>query len=190
MPFLVLQSSWLGLESWLLCSACLPGVSWLLCGSSSQCHGFVCSLLLWYFLVILTIFSSVTCCYMYYSQITHTKHKAKSKSMPRIVQSSRHTHPLYVFYHSKTLFKSVEDPITNQVTQSFALRGLWLRHDWKCPWKNTLHIIKIYSKSLFFSAESTLFYPITAITFHKLIFSTLLISDVLVFSIVNKIRML
>ena len=29
---------------WLLCLVCLPGVSRLLCGSSSQCHGFVCSL--------------------------------------------------------------------------------------------------------------------------------------------------
>ena len=27
---------------------CLPGVSWLLCDSSSRCHGFVCSLWLWY----------------------------------------------------------------------------------------------------------------------------------------------
>ena len=35
---------------------CLPGVSWLLCVSSSQCHGFVCSLILWHFLIILTIF--------------------------------------------------------------------------------------------------------------------------------------
>ena len=37
-----------------LCLVCLPGVSWLLCGSSSRCHGFVCSLWLWYFLIILT----------------------------------------------------------------------------------------------------------------------------------------
>ena len=29
-------------------------VSWLLCGSYSWCHGFVCSLWLWYFLIILT----------------------------------------------------------------------------------------------------------------------------------------
>ena len=34
--------------------SCLPCVSWLLCGSSSWCHGFVCSLWLWYFLIILT----------------------------------------------------------------------------------------------------------------------------------------
>ena len=33
-------------------------VSHMLCGSSSRCHGFVCSLLLWYFLIILTIFST------------------------------------------------------------------------------------------------------------------------------------
>ena len=50
---LVLQSSWWGRESWLLCLICLPGVSWWLSGSSSRCHGVVCSLWLWYFLIIL-----------------------------------------------------------------------------------------------------------------------------------------
>ena len=35
-------------EKWLLCFICLPGASWLLCGSSSWCHGLVCSLWLWY----------------------------------------------------------------------------------------------------------------------------------------------
>ena len=50
----VLQSSRWGRESWLLCFICLPGVSWLLCRSSLRCHGFVCSLWLWYFLIILT----------------------------------------------------------------------------------------------------------------------------------------
>ena len=45
-------------ESWLLCLVCLPGVSWLLCGYSSQCHGFVCSLWLWY---SLTIFGCHSC---------------------------------------------------------------------------------------------------------------------------------
>ena len=55
-----LQSSWWGRESWLLCLVCHPCVSWLLCGSSSRCHGFVCSLWLWYFLIKLTyIFFSV-----------------------------------------------------------------------------------------------------------------------------------
>ena len=54
MSILVCQSSWWGGESWLLCFVCLPGVSWLLCDSSSWCHGFVCSLWLWYFLIILT----------------------------------------------------------------------------------------------------------------------------------------
>ena len=57
MSILVLQSSWWGRESWLLCLICLPGVSWWLSGSSSRCHGVVCSLLLWYFLIYsLTIF--------------------------------------------------------------------------------------------------------------------------------------
>ena len=54
MSLLVLQSFWWGRESWLLCLVCLPGVSWLLCDSSSRCHGVVCSLWLWYFLIILT----------------------------------------------------------------------------------------------------------------------------------------
>ena len=36
---------------------CLPGISWLLCDSSSQCHWFVCSLWLWYFLIILPFFN-------------------------------------------------------------------------------------------------------------------------------------
>ena len=53
---LVLQSSWWGSESWLLCLNCLPGVSWWLSGSSSRCHGVVCSLWLWYFLIILTYY--------------------------------------------------------------------------------------------------------------------------------------
>ena len=53
---LVLQSSFWGRESWLLCLICLPGVSWWLDGSSSRCHGVVCGLWLWYFLIILTYF--------------------------------------------------------------------------------------------------------------------------------------
>ena len=56
MSVLVLQSSWWGRESWLLCLVCLPGVSWWLGGSSTRCQGVVCSLWLWYFLIILTIF--------------------------------------------------------------------------------------------------------------------------------------
>ena len=44
MSILVLQLSWWGRESWLLCLICLPGVSWWLSGSSSRCHGVVCSL--------------------------------------------------------------------------------------------------------------------------------------------------
>ena len=55
MSILVLQSSWWARESWLLCLVCLPGVSWLLCGSSLWWHWFLCSLWLWYFPIILTI---------------------------------------------------------------------------------------------------------------------------------------
>ena len=54
MSILVLISSWWGIESWLLLVVCLPDVSWLFCGSSSRYHGFVCSLWLWYFVIILT----------------------------------------------------------------------------------------------------------------------------------------
>ena len=52
-----MQSSWWGRESWLLCLNCLPGVWWWLSGSSSRCHGVVCGLWLWYFLIILTYYS-------------------------------------------------------------------------------------------------------------------------------------
>ena len=60
-------SSWMRRESWLLCLVCLPGVSWLLSGSSSRCHGFVCSWWLWYFLIILT--------YYFYIDLLHIKMK-------------------------------------------------------------------------------------------------------------------
>ena len=59
MFILVLQSSWWGRESWLLCLICLPGVSWWLSGSSSRCHGVVCGLWLWYLLTILTPSSQI-----------------------------------------------------------------------------------------------------------------------------------
>ena len=39
-------------ENWLLCLVCLRGGSWLLCDYSSQCHGLVCSLWVWYSLTI------------------------------------------------------------------------------------------------------------------------------------------
>ena len=39
MSILVLQSSWWGRESWLLCLICLPGVSWWLSGSSCGATG-------------------------------------------------------------------------------------------------------------------------------------------------------
>ena len=54
MSILVLQLSCWGRESWLLCLICLPGVSTWLSGTSSRCHGVVCNLWLWYFLIILT----------------------------------------------------------------------------------------------------------------------------------------
>ena len=59
MSILVLQSSWWGRERRLLCLICLPGVSWWLGSSSSRCHGVVCSLWLWYFLIILIYYFRV-----------------------------------------------------------------------------------------------------------------------------------
>ena len=58
MSFLVLQPSWRGRGSWLLCSYCLLDVLLLVmsCSSSARCHGLACSLFLWYFLVVLTYF--------------------------------------------------------------------------------------------------------------------------------------
>ena len=64
MSILLLQLSWWGRESWLLCLICLPGVSWWLSGSSSQCHGVVCGLWLWYFLIILTYYFCLWCLYI------------------------------------------------------------------------------------------------------------------------------
>ena len=53
---LVLQSSWRGRESCLLCLNCLSHVLLLLVfwGSSSRWRGFVCSVWVWYFMIILT----------------------------------------------------------------------------------------------------------------------------------------
>ena len=55
---LVLQSSWLGRESWLLCFNCLPDVLWLsvFSDSSSRCLGLDCGVWLWYLLIILIFF--------------------------------------------------------------------------------------------------------------------------------------
>ena len=47
----------MGKRERLLCLVWLSGVSWFFGGSSSRCHGFVCSLLLWHFLTILTYYS-------------------------------------------------------------------------------------------------------------------------------------
>ena len=58
MYFLVLQLYWRGRESCLLCFNCLPYVMWLFvfCCSSSWCFVLVCSVWLWYFLIMLTYF--------------------------------------------------------------------------------------------------------------------------------------
>ena len=49
--FLDLPLSWCGREIWLLCFYCLSDVLLLLIfyGSSSWCHGLICSVWLWYF---------------------------------------------------------------------------------------------------------------------------------------------
>ena len=90
MSILVLQSSWWGRESWLLCLICLPGVSWWLSGSSSRCHGVVCGLWLWYFLIILTYYC--WCCQIYATLLLATFH-----SVTKLCK------PLYrALYHSQT----------------------------------------------------------------------------------------
>ena len=68
------SSRW-GRESWLLCLVCLPGVLWLLCGSSSRCHGFACSLWLWYFLIILAYNIWQEVFFIYYVYPIYTKEK-------------------------------------------------------------------------------------------------------------------
>ena len=72
--FVVLQSSWWGKrESWLLYLNCLPGVLWLLvlCDPFSRRLGLVCSVWLWYILIILTCFLktilvSILCWYVFH----------------------------------------------------------------------------------------------------------------------------
>ena len=69
-------------ESWLLCLICLPGVSWWLSGSSLRCHGVVCSLWLWYFLIILTIFAQFL---LFESKFDHLiTHVNESKPLRRV----------------------------------------------------------------------------------------------------------
>ena len=46
----------MGKRELVVCFVCLLGVSWLLRGSSSRYHGFVCSLWLWYILIIITYY--------------------------------------------------------------------------------------------------------------------------------------
>ena len=56
------QSSWWGREIWLLYFNCVPDILWLyvLRGFSSRCRVLVCSVWLWYFLIIRTyIFESL-----------------------------------------------------------------------------------------------------------------------------------
>ena len=84
MSIQVLQSSWWGRESWLLCLICLPGVLWWLSGSSSRCHGVVCSFWLWYFLIILSYYflKKNTFSQMAFIPLFHTGHE--SPESPRI----------------------------------------------------------------------------------------------------------
>ena len=67
---LVLQSSWR--ESWFALLS-LPGVLWWLSGSSSPCHRVVCSLWLWYFLIILTILLGVFFSFKFQKILLFTK---------------------------------------------------------------------------------------------------------------------
>ena len=89
MSILFLQSSWRGRESWLLCFYCLVLLLWVFCGSSSQCPGLVCSVWLWYFLIILTFWCSIwivfvlhclSYTYLYGSISTHKNMNTKLRS--------------------------------------------------------------------------------------------------------------
>ena len=90
-----------------------------------------------------TIIFNISMLVHVFFQTPHIIHMTKSQSMSRIVQNSP---PFYVICHSKTPFKCIEDPITNQITQSFVQRSLWLRHDGNCRLKKDCIYEKIYSK--------------------------------------------
>ena len=101
---LVLQSSWWGRESWLLCLICLPGVSWWLSGSSSRCHRVVCSLWLWHFLIILTYYFCYTCNLKFL--LTHflkTANIISTKVFIRTVRSSMVYTQMYLMFCRSSL---------------------------------------------------------------------------------------
>ena len=86
---LVLQWSWWGRESWLLCFNCLLDVLWLLvfCGSSSRCFGLICSVWMWYFLIILTFWR--------YFLLTLASWKPTSVRARHFLKASDHHNTLY-----------------------------------------------------------------------------------------------
>ena len=59
--FLVLQSPCWGWNIWLITINCFSDVLWMFVfsGSSSRCHVLVCSVWVWYFLIIATYFLSI-----------------------------------------------------------------------------------------------------------------------------------
>ena len=67
---LVLKSSWWGRESWLLCFVCLPGVSRLLCGSSSRCQGLNCGIS-WSYSLFLLKFTTPAPLVLVFANIAH-----------------------------------------------------------------------------------------------------------------------
>ena len=73
---------------------CLPGVSWWLSGSSSRCHGVVCGLWLWYFLIILTSY------FCYFSNISLAG-IFKGKSL----HSWSHSYPLKCLMFGRSIFQ-------------------------------------------------------------------------------------
>ena len=83
--------------------------SGLLCSSSSRCHGFVCSLRLWYFRIILTIFV-----------LTKNIFSDSYKFMKYHVNSSSHCHDVnhFIPWLTEVFRKAVTIAISQKVTEN------------------------------------------------------------------------
>ena len=81
----------------------------LLCGSSSRCHGFVCSLRLWYFRIILTIFV-----------LTKNIFSDSYKFLKYHVNSSSHCHDVnhFIPWLTEVFRKAVTIAISQKVTEN------------------------------------------------------------------------
>ena len=110
---IVLQSSLRGRENWLLCFNCLSYVLFLLifCGSSSRCHGLVCSVWLWYFLVIFTYFFKVVTIIAYVVSITkksrNTDMTLAVSNILKIWFTVRNTNSSFIFIRMIFIFSTM-----------------------------------------------------------------------------------